>query len=110
MALPHAESGEIIDLRPLGPAISGARTTAIVKAEQFEAIRLVVLAGQDIPAHKVSGEMTLHCLEGVVRLTTSRSELTLNAGDWLYLNGGEPHALSGIEDASLLLTIVLEGK
>lgn len=110
MALPHAESGEIVDLRPLGPAISGAKTAAIVKAAQFEAIRLVVLAGQEIPVHKVPGEMTLHCLEGAVRLSTIPSELTLNAGDWLYLKGGEPHALTGIEDASLLLTIILDGK
>lgn len=110
MALPHAEPAEIVDLRPLGTAIPGAKTAAIVKARQFEAIRLVVLAGQEIPFHQVPGEITLHCLEGSVRLGLSQSEVTLTAGDWLYLDGGEPHALTGIEDASLLLTIILDQK
>ena len=33
MAIPHAQPGEVIDVRPLGPALAGARTTALVKSE-----------------------------------------------------------------------------
>jgi quercetin dioxygenase-like cupin family protein len=32
----------------------------------------------------------------------------LNAGEWVYLDGGEPHSVKGIEDSSLLLTILFE--
>ena len=68
MALNHVKSGEIVDLRPLGERLPGAKTTALAKTEAFEAIRLVVPAGRDIAPHEVAGPITLHCLEGRVVL------------------------------------------
>lgn len=106
MAMSHAKPGEVVALRPLGPQFSAARTTAIVKTDAFEAARLVVRAGAQIAPHQVPGPITLHCLEGRVRLDLSDSTLELSAGDWVYLEGGAPHSLRGIEDASLLLTIL----
>jgi quercetin dioxygenase-like cupin family protein len=66
MSLHHARAGEVVDLRPLGPALKSAKTSAIVKSERFEAIRMIVRAGETIPSHKVAGNITLHCLEGRV--------------------------------------------
>ena len=37
MAVHHAGSGEVVDLRPLGAKLHDARTTAIVKTDTFEA-------------------------------------------------------------------------
>ncbi len=107
MALKHARAGEIVDLRPFSGSIGEARTAAIVKTNEFEAVRLVVAAGSQIPPHKVPGQITLHCLEGHVELGLEGERLELRAGDWVYLDGGAVHALKGIEDASLLLTILL---
>ena len=45
MAIPHAQPGEVIDVRPLGPALAGAMTTALVKTESLEVIRLVIPRG-----------------------------------------------------------------
>ena len=106
MALPHAKPGEIVDLRPLGPALAAAGTTALVKSDRFEAVRLIVRAGATIPSHQVPGYLTLHCLEGRVALGPSETEL--GAGDWLYLERGTPHSVRGIEDSSLLLTILFD--
>lgn len=108
MALVHAKPGEVVDLRPLGDKLTQAKTAAIVKAKSFEAIRLVVLAGQEIPSHQVSGHVTLHCLEGRVSLGLEHSTIELNAGEWVYLAGGEPHSVKGIENSSLLLTILFD--
>lgn len=107
MALHHAEPGEVVDLRPLGDALTTARTAALVKTDRFEAARLVIPAGTDIPRHAVAGYTILHCLEGRVALQ-ARSDIELGAGDWVHLDRGEPHALRGIEDASLLLTILFD--
>jgi hypothetical protein len=41
MALPHAQPGEVVDLRPLGQALNQTKTAALVKSSQFEAVRLV---------------------------------------------------------------------
>lgn len=106
MALPHAKPREVVDLQPLGSRLRESRTAAIVKEDQFEAVRLVVPAGSEIPSHEVSGSITLHCLEGRVSLGLEQSTVELCAGQWAYLNGGDPHTVKGIEDSSLLLTII----
>lgn len=107
MALQHAKPGEIVDLRPLGEKLKDAKTAAIIKSEKFEAVRLIVLAGTEILPHKVPGNIMLHCLEGSVALGLSGSSFILSAGEWVYLSGGEMHSVKGIEDSSLLLTILL---
>ncbi|HEX5054932.1 MAG TPA: cupin domain-containing protein [Gammaproteobacteria bacterium] len=108
MSLHHARAGEIVNLRPLGPGLQNAKNTALVKTGHFEAIRMIVRAGESIAPHKVAGHITLHCLEGRVRLSLERSALELGAGDWVYLDRGEMHSVEGMEDASLLLTILFE--
>lgn len=107
MALPHATSGEPVNLRPFGSRFAEARTTALVKTDSFEAIRLVIASGHSLPPHKVSGKFTLHCLEGRVRLGLSAGTVELAADDWVFFEGGVLHSLEGIEDSSLLLTIML---
>ncbi|HEY9091486.1 cupin domain-containing protein [Parasphingorhabdus sp.] len=109
MALHHAKSKDIVDLAPLGPALPDAMTTAITKTEQFEAIRLIVHAGDEIPQHHVAGEITLHCLEGHIELGLESGPVQLRANEWVYLEGGAPHSVKAVEDSSLLLTIFLGG-
>jgi quercetin dioxygenase-like cupin family protein len=108
MALHHARSGEIVDLRPLGPDLRNTHTTALVKSDAFEAVRLIVPAGREVPAHQVTGAITLHCLEGRIALELASSRLELSAGEWVYLDGGERHSVKGVEDSSVLLTILFD--
>ncbi|HEY8504892.1 MAG TPA: cupin domain-containing protein [Gemmataceae bacterium] len=107
MAIPHAKPGELVDVRPLGSALASAQTRTLVRGEQVEVIRLVVPAGKEIEEHKAKGEITVQCLEGKVGFTALGRTQQLEAGTLLYLPTGEPHSLKGIEDASLLLTILL---
>jgi quercetin dioxygenase-like cupin family protein len=107
MAIPHARAGEVVDVRPLGSALASAHTKTLVRAEQVEVIRLIVPAGKKIEEHKAKGEIIVQCLEGRVAFTVFRKTQTLEAGHLLYLPTGEPHSVEGIENASLLLTILL---
>jgi quercetin dioxygenase-like cupin family protein len=107
MAIPHAKPGEIVDVRPLGSALASAQTKTLVRAEKVEVIRLVVPAGKEIEEHKAKGEILVHCLEGRVAFTAFGKTQKLEAGKLLYLPTGEPHSVEGIENASLLLTILL---
>jgi quercetin dioxygenase-like cupin family protein len=107
MAIPHAKPGEVVDLRPLGSALASAQTHTLVRAEQVEVIRLVVPAGKQIEEHKAKGEIVVQCLEGKVTFAAFGKAQTLEAGKLLYLPTGEPHSVKGIENASLLLTILL---
>ncbi len=107
MAIPHAKPGEVFDVRPLGPVLPAARTTTLVKTNTLEVIRLILPAGKTIPAHQVQGEITVQCLEGRIAFTAGDTTLALEAGQMLYLSGNEPHALRGIDNASVLVTVLL---
>ncbi len=107
MALPHAESGQIIDISPLGDRLRSSVSTALFKAQDLEVMRLVLLAGKGIPPHKVSGDVTIQCIEGVVAVS-SKEARTLQANQMLYLRGDEVHSLQALQDASVLLTLFLD--
>ena len=107
MALAHAGSGDVVDLRPLGDALETSKTFAIVKTEQFEAVRLVMPAGTTIPQHQVEGRISLHCLEGKAILEHEENA-ELRPGDWVYLERNVPHSVRAVEDSSLLLTIMFD--
>ena len=107
MAIPHAQPGELVDVRPLGSALASAQTKTLVRAEQVEVIRLVVPAGKEIAEHNAKGEIIVQCLEGRVVFTAFGKTHNLETGKLLYLPTGEPHTVKGIENASLLLTILL---
>lgn len=105
MALHHLCPAEKIRLASVSsPA---ARTTALVKADGFEAVQLVLRAGESVSSHSVPGHATVHCLEGLVLLNTNE-QVQLAAGEWLYLDRGQEHSVSAIEDSSLLVTILFD--
>jgi quercetin dioxygenase-like cupin family protein len=107
MAIPHAMPNEIVDVRPLGLELPSSQTKTLVRAEQLQVIRLVVPRGKEIEEHTAKGEIVVHCLEGQVAFTALGKTQTLSAGELLYLPTGERHTVKGIEDASLLLTVLL---
>jgi len=107
VAIPHAASGEVIDIRPLGDRLAGAVTRTLVKSDGLEVIRLVVPAGKDIPPHKVAGPITVQCLEGGIEFSAHGRWQPLGPGHLLHLAGGELHALRGVTDSSVLVTIQL---
>ncbi len=106
MALHHATPGEVIKLRSV--AQSDLKTNALVKTDSFETIQLVVRAGEQIPGHAVAGSMSLYGMEGEVVVELEDGERRLGAGTWLYLEPQARHAVRGINDASLLLTIYFD--
>ena len=107
MAQQHTQSGIAVGVRPFGDEIFAARTTAILKAEQLEIVRLVLHAGQSLREHSTPGEITALCLEGRIEFRTGDVLQVLSAGDFIHLRRREPHALRALSDASALLTICL---
>jgi quercetin dioxygenase-like cupin family protein len=105
MAIRHSRSGEPVRLGSIGDAAT--RTVALARTPAFEAVHLVVRAGDSIASHRVAGAMTLYCIAGHVRFEGG-SPPELGTGDWLYLDPGTPHALEAVTDTSLLLTILFD--
>ena len=106
MSIKHAKPGEVIQL-PLGAALCSSKTTTLVKTVDLELIRLVLAAGKELPTHDAPGEIIVQCLEGRVAFTADGKTQELTPGQMLYLAAGEPHAVKGIENSSLLVTLLL---
>ncbi len=107
MALPHAASGQTIQLRRAGEDLTQFAATALAKTEELELMRLVLPQGKSMPEHSVPGAVTLLCLEGQIAVSAHGRVQNLNAGEMLYLNGGEVHAVRAQQDALVIVTIVL---
>ena len=75
MAIPHAASGQLINVQPLAGKLSEARTVALFKSEELEVMRLIVPAGK----------ATTLCAIGIstprpaARCTTVRAQYTPSA-------------------------------
>lgn len=108
MSLPHAASGQVINIRPLSGKIKESVSTALFKANELEVMRLVLEAGKEISEHSVAGEITIHCLEGAIELRAHGQPQTLRHGEMVYLAGNEPYSIRAIEDASILMTVALQ--
>ncbi|QHE74798.1 hypothetical protein [Hydrogenophaga sp. PBL-H3] len=107
MALHHLASGEIANLVHQGGDALSTQSIALFKSEQLEVIRLRLPLGRAMPMHQVAGEITVQCLEGVIDFETPEGVQRLQPGQLLFLRSGVPHSLLAVEDASVLVTIVL---
>ena len=107
MAIPHACSGETIDIQPLGDRLSDERTSALFKSDHLEVFRLVLQAGKTFPPHKVPGDITIQCIEGELDVMAGDQSRRLRPGHMLYVAGNCLHGVTATEDASALVTIAL---
>ncbi len=107
MSKPHAASGEMIDVRPFGESFHAKASTTLVRAEHLEVFRMVLPAGKATPEHKASGAITIQCLEGVVEFEAHGRKQLFRPGSMVYLADAEPHVVRALEDASLLITVLL---
>lgn len=105
MSLHHAESGEVIDIRPLGDALMETASTALFKTAQLEAMRLILVEGKEIPEHQVGGDFTLQCIEGAVELRVHETTRLLRSGQMIFIAANAPYAIRATENASLLMTL-----
>ena len=107
MAIPHAQPLDVISVCPLGSELATAKTIVLIKTNQMEVLRLVLLAGKELSEHKAPGEIIVQCIEGRVAFTSLGKTVELESGQLIYLPAGEPHSVRAIEDTSFLLTILL---
>lgn len=107
MALPHAQSGQIVSVRPLGERLGETPTTALLKAGQLEVMRVVLPAGKSMKEHQAPGEATVLCIEGVVEFASEDGVQQLHPGDFVHLAHRALHSLKALQPASLLVTMCL---
>lgn len=110
MATHHAAPGEVVDLETWANDLPVEKSKVITKTRGIELARLVIGAGVDMHHAdycSVPGAVVFHCIEGKILLKTTAAEISLAQGQLAYLEGDTEHALAGVEDSVVLLTIVL---
>jgi len=110
VATHHAVSGELVDLKSWANDLEVEKSKVITKTKGLELARLVVDAGVDMHHSKfcsVNGASVFHCIEGHVTLKTVHKEISLKQGQLVFLEAGVEHALIGVDNSVVLLTIVL---
>jgi quercetin dioxygenase-like cupin family protein len=105
--MPEPQPTEPIDIKPLGAQLRQTKTATLVQTDALKLVRLIVPAGKEIPSHRAPGEITVQCLEGRVAFTTGESTYELEAGRLLHVPHQQTHSVRGLEDASLLVTVLL---
>ena len=108
MATHHASPSEIVDLGTWAQDLPDEHSKAIVKTDEMELIRLVLPAGKEIPNHKVSGPIVVHCINGKIEFTAMGTMQVLTPGQLLHLMPDEPHSVKALEDSVVLLTIIFK--
>jgi hypothetical protein len=53
------------------------KTCALVKTQNFEVIRMMMLAGKEVAEHRAKGEILVHCLEGSVLFNIADKQVEL---------------------------------
>jgi quercetin dioxygenase-like cupin family protein len=107
MALEHAQPLDVISVSPLGAQLRQTKSHSLLKTEKLQLMRVVLPAGESMPPHHVNGEVSIQCLEGRVVVTSRTRDCRLEQGQLVVLPAGEPHAVKGEKDASLLVTLLL---
>ena len=109
MAQPHIKSGQKADISPFGDQLSEKRSVALLKTQHLEVIRLVLKPGQTIPPHKLSGDITIQCIEGKLNISLASSSIELEAGELAFLESDLSHGVTALEASSALVTIAFTG-
>jgi quercetin dioxygenase-like cupin family protein len=103
MAQTHAVSGQAVNVLATWPT----RTTALLKADCLEVVRLSLPAGARMPRHAAPGEITLLGVSGRMSLLLDDRIVRMVPGDFVHLHAGEPHAVEAHDDVQVLLTLCL---
>ncbi|HYW58789.1 MAG TPA: cupin domain-containing protein [Polaromonas sp.] len=107
MALIHAQPLDVIDIKPLAHQLGDVKTHSLLKTEKLQLMRVVLAAGQTMPEHHVSGDITVQCLEGEVFVTTPGRRVCLGGGEVVVVPANAPHGLEAKTATSLLVTVLL---
>ncbi len=104
---PLSKPGQVVDA---WSTRSDAEPKAVVlRTMHMEVMRLHLNRGAHFPTYEAQGEMTILCLQGRALVHALGCRHELHSGQLLYLLIREPFELYGLEESSLLITIICEG-
>ena len=80
-----------------------ART--LVKLPTLRVVLMVLRRGAEVPEHTAEGDVTLHVLRGRIGVRVDGQHKRLHAGQLISIERLQPHALEGLEESEVLLSL-----
>lgn len=111
MALQHAKPHEVITLA--ASELEAATSHALIKAGSLELVQMLLADGDITPEHSVDAEMTVHCVNGRIRLRLVpepgdfETSFDVGKGELVLLSAKTRYSIRAVGPTSLLLTITL---
>lgn len=86
---------------------SNHSAATLVKESDFRIVLIALKAGGRIKEHHADARISIHALEGRLRLRWSEGSVELGPGELATLEPNIQHDVEGIQDSAFLLTIAL---
>ncbi|MCB1688436.1 MAG: hypothetical protein KDI33_08125, partial [Halioglobus sp.] len=99
MATHHAKSNEVVNLKTWAQDTGTEKNKVVMRTNELEVARLVIPAGKVFKEHKVSGPITVHCIEGFFSINALGVSLYPISRHVLHLILSDTHSLEGIADS-----------
>jgi quercetin dioxygenase-like cupin family protein len=88
---------------------SGRSSKTLVKYPDFHLVLVVMRANTRMNEHHVDARISLHALEGRIRVRMSGEIVEVSAGELIALDYAIPHDVEAPEESAFLLTISWPG-
>lgn len=90
---------------PRVPSPDAQKPRVLFSSPECRLIALDLGAGEQLPEHQVRERAVVQVISGRVAVDASGETVECEPGTLLTFDPGEPHALHGLDDARLLLTL-----
>jgi quercetin dioxygenase-like cupin family protein len=81
------------------------RAEILVKTDTLRVVLITMLKGGRLHDHTAPGPITIHVLKGKMNVSIEGGSQVLSEGELVSMAPGVMHAVEGIEDGAILLTI-----
>lgn len=84
---------------------SGRNAKTVLKTPWMRLVLNTMKAGTGIKKHQTKGPISIHCIEGELKLNVEDSSVILQKGDLLTLEENTLHSVDALQETAFLLTI-----
>ena len=98
-------ANELASVREHKPSTQGLHSKLLLKTDDMRMVLIAMDGGAKIMEHHADGTVSIHAVEGALRIHVQGQAHELHAGQVLILASGIRHDVEAYEDSALLLTI-----
>ena len=88
---------------------TGRSSKTLAKYPDFRIVLVLMKANTQMKEHHADGRISIHALQGKLRLHLPEQKVELSAGELMVLDHGIRHDLEALEESAFLITISWPG-